>query len=171
MDCKQAQPLVPSYSDGELSELQAGQLRKHLMDCQPCRALAQEQKSFQRWFVPSEPVAVPQDFAARVARRAFAGDTGLSVSPALPGVSSDGRSSRREAPILQFAMRMALAAALILMMVSIGIGIINQPDRNAPAHAELDPPQIHQILEELDALKAKEAALELEQKAAEADAK
>src|SRR5258705_12108957 len=76
MECNQAQPLIPSYLDGELSEPQAAPLRRHLLDCQPCRAGAQSEKNVKRWFSATAAIAVPKGFAARVARRAFAGDTG-----------------------------------------------------------------------------------------------
>lgn len=160
MDCKQAQPLVSSYADGELSELQAGRFRKHLMDCQPCRALVQEEKSFQSWFVPSEPVAVPEGFAARVARRAFAGDAGV-LAPAGP---VPAEPVRREAPILQFSLRMAMAAALVLIVASIGIGLVNQPNRSAALSADETQPELHEVLEDLDAIKANEKALELKRR-------
>ncbi len=166
MDCKQAQPLVSSYADGELSELQAGSFRKHLMDCQPCRALVQEAKSFQSWFVSSEPVAVPSDFAARVARRAFAGDTGEFPDDVIPAAAP-----RREAPILQFSLRLAVAAALVLMVVSIGLGVSNQPDRAAPVSADQTQPELHEILEELDALRAEDEKTLAESESKEADSR
>src|SRR6185436_4437001 len=84
MECIEARPLIPSYLDSELSEAQARPLRKHLLDCPECRALAQGEKNLKRWFVEEEATAVPRDFAARVARRAFAGDSGerFGVAPA-----------------------------------------------------------------------------------------
>ena len=165
MDCKQAQPLVPSYADGELSELQAGRFRKHLMDCQACRALVQEEKSFQSWFVPTEPVAVPEGFAARVARRAFAGDAGV-LTPAAPP-----EPVRREAPILQFSLKMAMAAAVVLMVASLGIGLVNQPDSGDTISADENEPEFHEVLNELDKLKAEDAARELEKLKEEAEAR
>jgi len=169
MDCKQAQLLVPSYADGELSELQAGPFRKHLLDCQPCRALIQGENSSSAWFVATPEIAVPEGFAARVARRAFAGDVGVLIPTAAPA-----EPERHEAPILQFALRLAMAAAVVLMVASIGIGLINQPDHADPVSAEQNQLSPHEVQVELEELKAKEAALELKQveKAAkEADAK
>ena len=167
MDCKQAQLLVPSYADAELSELQAGPFRKHLLDCQPCRALVQAEKATAAWFVATPEMAVPEGFAARVARRAFAGDEGV-LMPAGP---IPAEPERREAPILQFSLRLAMAAAVVLMVASIGIGLINQPEPSAPVSADLSQPNAQAILNQLEALKAEEAALELEEATKEADAK
>ena len=78
--CDDARALVPSYLDGELSEAQASPLRAHLLDCPACRGVAKEGKALRRWFeFEPAPVSVPAGFAARVARRAFAGDPGLLV--------------------------------------------------------------------------------------------
>lgn len=149
MDCTQVRPLVPTYVDGELSELQAGRLRKHLMDCAACRALAAEEKSFKHWFVPAEAPQVPADFAARVARRAFAGDTGertVELTPAAP-------PAERETPILQFALKMTAMAAAVLMVVSIGIGMLNQPGAGESVGAQQgESLEEHEVLEELDRL-------------------
>jgi hypothetical protein len=78
---------VPPYLDGELSEAQAAPLREHLLGCQACRGSAQGLKGLKRWFVPAEDAGelVPAGFAARVARRAFAGDTGERPEAPLPG--------------------------------------------------------------------------------------
>jgi anti-sigma factor RsiW len=97
--CQDALPLVPSYLDGELSQARAGLLRKHLLDCQACRASAQDSKSISRWFVQPARAefAAPSGFAARVSRRAFAGDTG-SLEVALPAPrGTAGRSSSSSA--------------------------------------------------------------------------
>ena len=149
MDCTQVRPLIPTYVDGELSEIQAGRLRKHLMDCAACRALAAEDKSFKHWFVPAEAPEVPADFAARVARRAFAGDTGertVELTPAAP-------PAERETPILQFALKMTAMAAAVLMVVSIGIGMLNQPAAGVGIDAEQgESLEEHQVLERLDQL-------------------
>ena len=153
MDCKQARPLVSAYVDGELSELQADGLRKHLIDCQPCRAEVQEQKSFQAWFVPTPEVEVPADFVARVARRAFAGDTGEREDVLVPAAPLP-----KETPILQFSLRIAMAAAVVLMLVSISIGLVNQPAHDAPVSADSQRPEVEEILEKLDELKEREAA-------------
>jgi hypothetical protein len=69
---------------------------------------------------------------------------------------------RREAPILQFSLRLAVAAALVLMVASIGIGLVNQPDHDAAVSADENRPEFHQVLNDLDELQAREKALELE---------
>jgi anti-sigma factor RsiW len=43
MECHDARSLIQSYLDGELSQAQAAPLRTHLLDCQPCRAGAQDE--------------------------------------------------------------------------------------------------------------------------------
>jgi len=113
ISCDDARPLVPSYLDGELSEAQASPLRTHLLDCPACREVAKEGKSLQRWF-ESEPesIAVPTGFAARVARRAFAGDPGLLVPE--PSSSPAGRPRRTLLPFLLVAT--AVAAALLFVL-------------------------------------------------------
>jgi anti-sigma factor RsiW len=110
ISCDDARSLVPSYLDAELSEVQASPLRAHLMDCPACREVAKEGKSLQRWFeFEPAPVAVPAGFAARVARRALAGDPGLLV-PEPPAV----RPRRTLLPFLLVAT--AVAAALLFVL-------------------------------------------------------
>ena len=148
MECQNARPLIPSYLDGELTEVQAAPLRKHLLDCQPCRASAQGEKNMKRWFVEPAAVAIPRDFAARVARRAFAEAAmeaagGLAAPlPAhaathLPGPSlvttpQRGGASLRAVPKadernLRFVLSMTALAAAVLVMLSIGIRSMTLP--------------------------------------------
>jgi anti-sigma factor RsiW len=110
--CDAARALVPPYLDGELSEAQASPLRAHLLDCPACRETAKEGKALERWFV-AEPagVTVPSGFAARVARRAFAGDPGLLV-PEPPPVAP----RRTLLPFLLAASAIAAAALLVLAL-------------------------------------------------------
>jgi hypothetical protein len=113
--CQDALPLVPSYLDGELSEVRAGFLRKHLLDCQACRASAQDGKLLARWFAQPAKLqfAPPSGFAARVARRAFAGDTG-SQQPAETATRERGR-------LLQFVLGLSAAAAALMMLSAIAL--------------------------------------------------
>ena len=113
--CQDALPLIPSYLDGELSEVRAGMLRKHLLDCHACRNEAQEGKALSRWFVATErnQLAVPSGFAARVARRAFAGDRG-SLEPAGATPQEGGR-------LLQFVLSLTAAAAAVMLFTAIGL--------------------------------------------------
>ena len=123
ISCDAAVPLVPSYLDGELSEAQASPLRAHLLDCPACREVAKEGKSLQRWFeAEPEPIAVPAGFAARVARRAFAGDPGLLV-PEPPAI-------RARRPLLPFLLVATAAAAAILFVLAVAIQRESLPRSN-----------------------------------------
>lgn len=111
LTCDSARPLVPSYLDGQLSELQASPLRTHLLACPACRETAKDEKVLKRWFAfEPERMAVPTGFAARVARRAMAGDAGLIV-PEPPPI---GRPRRSLLPVLLIAT--AVAAALLFVL-------------------------------------------------------
>lgn len=161
MNCNDAHPLIPSYLDGELSEAQAGPLRKHLLACQTCRTGAQSDKNLKRWFVASAAVPVPRDFAARVARRAFAGDRGLETMPALVASSERGLAlahahsateltvrAGRAAPalehgvsrhgasqpdgrIFQFVLRLTAVAATLLFVFAIAMRQTSLPSGEA----------------------------------------
>ena len=121
--CDSARPLVPSYLDGELSEVQASPLRTHLLDCPACREVAKEGRSLKRWFeLEPEPVSVPAGFAARVARRAFAGDPRLLV-PEPPAV-------RPRRPLLPFLLVATAVAAAILFVLAVAIQRENLPRSN-----------------------------------------
>ncbi len=121
--CDDARLLVPSYLDGELSEAQASPLRTHLMDCPACREEAKQGKTLKRWFEPeSAPVSVPAGFAARVARRAFAGDPGLLV-PEPPAV-------RARRPLLPFLLLATAVAAALLFVLALAIQRENLPRSN-----------------------------------------
>ena len=141
MQCHEARPLIPSYLDAELSEAQANPLRKHLLDCQPCRASAQSEKNLKRWFVEPVAVAVPRDFAARVARRAFAGDRGerfnrepLELQPALSPAAAhplrvassrfDGKDDERN---LRFVLALTALAAGLLFALALSIQGLRLP--------------------------------------------
>jgi len=133
IDCSDARPLVPSYLDGELSEAQAGPLRRHLLDCQACRAGAQSGKNLKRWFAATEPVAVPRDFAARVARLAFEGGTvaapvlsDFELVPAAPPPRPIRGAD--EAKILKFVLRLTVAAALVALLASVAIQSLRRPN-------------------------------------------
>jgi len=116
--CDDARVLVPGYLDGELSEAQASPLRAHLLDCQACRESAKAGRALQRWFEPlrEQPseVAVPAGFAARVARRALAGDPGLLV----PEEPASPFARRSQLSFLLVACSVA-AAALFLLALAI----------------------------------------------------
>jgi len=124
MDCRQAEPLIPSYLDGELSEVRAAPLRRHLLDCQPCRAGAQGEKNLKRWFPHEAASSIPKGFAARVARRAFAGDAGEStlVERVLqPQAAPAMRAVESEEPIFQFVLALTAAAALVVIALAVSM--------------------------------------------------
>jgi len=120
MPCENASTLVMSYLDGELSEEQAAPLRGHLFDCPACREVAKDGKNLARWFAPGAALAAeiraPAGFAARVARRAFAGDPGLPEDGVLVPAPRAGGT-----PILPFLLKLCSAAAVLLFVLSIAI--------------------------------------------------
>jgi anti-sigma factor RsiW len=123
LSCDNARSLVPSYLDGELSEAQASPLRAHLLDCPACREVAKEGKALQRWFGhPESPPAIPAGFAARVARRAFAGDPGL--------LAPEPREVRRRRPLLPFLVAATAVAAAILLVLAFAIQRESLPRAN-----------------------------------------
>jgi anti-sigma factor RsiW len=135
LSCKDASALVPSYLDGELSEVQASPLRAHLIDCPHCREAAKHETALKRWFQSAREARaqVPEGFAAHVARRAFSGDRGLAV-PAASG--SEGR-------LLPFVLALSAVAAVILLVLSIALQSRERPagegleaDERAPWLAE-----------------------------------
>jgi anti-sigma factor RsiW len=180
MECQQSQTLIPSYLDGELSEAQAAPLRKHLLDCQPCRAGAQGEKNQKRWFSAKLPVSIPHGFAARVARRAFAGDTGENEVEVLPagagGVfartaslhrvaaqDSHGHPARggSEDRLLRFVIQATAAAALLVLVLSIALRSLSLPAgsnlRAADGRNEIG---VEKALERLDQMNQDERAAE-----------
>jgi anti-sigma factor RsiW len=154
MECNQAGPLIPSYLDGELSEAQAGPLRRHLLDCHACRSSAQSDKHLKRWFVKDAAVAIPRDFAARVARRAFAGDRGERYSDMPTSLvaarADDGRG-------LNFILQLTSLAAVLLIALSLALGNLKLP---SGVKLQAQPPEttLERAIEDLDRLNANDAA-------------
>jgi anti-sigma factor RsiW len=131
--CEEAWPLVPGYLDGELSEAQASPLRAHLLDCPACREEAKRGKALRRWFdVEPAPVSVPAGFAARVARRAFAGDPGL-LFPEPP-------AARSRRSLLPFLLVASAVAAALLFVLSIAIQRESLPESNGLDALDGNPP-------------------------------
>jgi anti-sigma factor RsiW len=128
--CDNAIALVPSYLDGELSEAQAAPLRTHLLQCPACREVAKDLKGLKRWFVAEPPPAVPAGFAARVARRAFAGDPGLAT-PAF-----GAPRERAEGTLLTFVLRATAAAAALLLLLAAGLQLQARPTAGDELQAE-----------------------------------
>jgi anti-sigma factor RsiW len=137
--CEDALVLVPSYLDGELSEAQASPLRAHLLDCPACREEAKQGKTLKRWFEPrSAAVPVPAGFAARVARRAFAGDQGLIVPEPPPSIGARPRRS-----LLPFLLVATAAAAALLLCLAVAIQRENLPRSNQLDARENRPPWLN----------------------------
>lgn len=163
MQCNEARPLIPSYLDAELSEAQAKPLRKHLLDCQVCRASAQSDKNLKRWFVQPAAVAVPRDFAARVARRALAGDRGerFSAHPAGLSPAAAGTYPLHAVPdedkSLRFVLTLTAIAAGLLFALALSIQSLRLPASDT-MHAD-DMPYLSekQALQRLDELNRKES--------------
>jgi predicted anti-sigma-YlaC factor YlaD len=155
MECTNARPLIPSYLDGELSEAQASPLRKHLLDCQPCRASAQDEKSLKRWFVDEGPVAIPKDFSARVARRAFAGDPG-GTSERWSDRAVPAATPARESEDLRFLLQLTAIAAALLIGLSIAIGHLRLPASDRLMADTAPEANLERALSELDRINLEE---------------
>lgn len=140
--CENAAALVPSYLDGELSEAQAAPLRAHLLQCPACREVAKDLKSLKRWFVDEALPEVPPGFAARVARRAFAGDPGLSPGDEPATVAGRGPADGR---LFAFVLRLTAAAAALLL----GLAAALQLQARPAAGDELEAEDLDLVWEEI----------------------
>ena len=161
IQCQDALPLVPAYLDGELSEAQAGPLRKHLLSCHPCRSSVQDGKSLKRWFTAAvgEPVLVPAGFAARVARRAMAGDTGERAdAPESELISSI--APQRDGRVLQFVLALTAIAAAALLALAVALRHEGLPGTNRLA-ADESPMPVNEAMQALDRLNEKEAGVQV----------
>ena len=170
MKCQDARQLIPGYLDGELSEAQAGPLRQHLLTCPECRASAQDGKSLKGWFVDDEPAEIPAGFAARVARRAFAGDRGGDLADVgathplralgsdaarVDGASAMVATGTGDRDISSFVLQLTAVAAALLIALSIGIRALELPSGN---ELLADDGSKEWVLEELDRLNADNAS-------------
>lgn len=156
--CKEAVPLIGAYLDSELSEPRASLLRQHLIGCHVCRNTAQDGKSLKRWFAPARaeaaPLAsaVPTGFAARVARRAMAGDTGdrLDRQLATPR-TSDGR-------VLAFIVGITAVAAAVALVLAMAARTNLRPAGDHLSADDRTPLPLTQIQAELSKLNQASAA-------------
>jgi len=151
--CQKSEGLIPSYLDGELSEEQAAPLRKHLMECQPCRDLAQDEQAMKRWFIAEEAPAAPPGFAARVARRAFAGDEGILPDGDLL-LQPQTATGRVEAPAVQFVLKLTAVAAAVLFCLALAIRNHSLPESEDLGAVE----DYSEVLEDLERLNEAEAS-------------
>lgn len=155
LKCREAQPLIGAYLDGELSETRAALLRKHLMDCVACRGGAQDGKQLQRWFGAlrdasaergSEFAApVPAGFASRVARRAFAGDDGERSVELRPAAPQEGR-------LLRFVTRLTAVAAAAALLLAAAYRAQSRPSGDRLSADDRAPLSIQEIHDRLDRL-------------------
>ena len=162
--CDVAAPLVPTYLDGELSEELAHPLRRHLLACHACREAAQGEQALKRWFPALGEPAVPSDFAARVARRAFAGDTGWSDpdgprdhvhhdgahEPALAGMPAGPAATEPQGRLLSFVTGLTAVAAAVLFVLALAIRGQDLPDHSGLSAD--DTPTFQEVLEDLESL-------------------
>jgi len=149
--CTDAQPLIPLWVDGELSEAQAAPLRNHLLGCRECRGSMQDLRALRRWFEAGRTVGlelVPPGFAARVARRAFAGDTGERAG--VPSLALE-RERRRT---LDFVLWVTAAAAAAVIVIAIGLRLRELPGGERLRAEDRTPLTYEEILDRLDALDA-----------------
>jgi len=67
MNCAEAETVLPSYSDGEITEVDRGQIERHLATCAACASRTRLQARFKaavRAHLPRPPV--PQDLRVRL---------------------------------------------------------------------------------------------------------
>lgn len=153
LTCSDARPLVGAYLDGELSEARSSLLRKHLLDCHACRTGAQDGKNLRRWFAATRDHeaqlsgAVPSGFAARVARRAFAGDVGQGREGEF---TSNPR--KREAGMLGFVLTATAIAAGLALMLALAARLRGREVGSSMSADDRAPVPVKQIVEELDRL-------------------
>jgi anti-sigma factor RsiW len=155
MECTEVRALVARYLDDELEEVQAAPMRAHLLACLACRAVLQEGKSLEAWFVPPEPVAIPEGFAARVAHRAETGDRGALVSIPMPlaGPAPLEKEEQRES-IRPFVLSAIAIAALVLLVLSIALRRLELPGGEG---LEAKDTSREQAVEALEGLNDREA--------------
>jgi hypothetical protein len=149
---KDAVPMIGAYLDGELSESRAGLVRQHLLACHTCRNGARDGKALKRWFAPLREAAdaaggAPAGFAARVARRAFAGDRG-SAAGAEPFPARAGESRG-----VRFVLSLTAVAAAAALLLALGLRMQGRPDGgrlSADDRTLLPLSQVRRELEELN---------------------
>lgn len=147
MSCERSHALLTRYLDNELEEALAAPLRRHLLECNECRASAVESKNLRAWITPRPAPAVPEGFAARVARAAFEGaEPTVELRPTRPG-----------GEILPFVLAATAIAAGVLFLLAIGIGLAQRPSGGTMEAMPFSEAQ--RLLEELD---ERDAASEVE---------
>lgn len=152
-ECRRVRPSIPAYLDGELDEERARPLRRHLMDCQPCRTATQGERALKRWFQAEAAAPIPAGFAARVARRAFAGDPGRESAPA-PAATGAAGGEERGGVLLTFVLRATAAAAVLLIALAALLRSVELPSGSDLRAEDRSPPALEELLRDLDRLEA-----------------
>jgi len=167
LNCKNTRTLIPSYLDGEVSEVQAAPLRRHLLSCPACRELAKSETALQRWFAPPAEHQATPGFSARVAQAAFHADEaseeeGATLLPhpsvparaALPDsvhvaeLAFDGAGGAlEERSTQQFVLLLTAAAAAVLLLFAVALQRNAQPSRGGLDAA----PDLSTLFEEIEA--------------------
>ncbi len=124
IQCEVVLALVPTFVDDEVTDGVGSTVRRHLMDCPACRTAVQEEQTLRQWFVAGPEVEVPDGFAARVARRAVAGDVGFipAVAPQVsipPEHRAEGPSGRSAGRVLAFSRTLVAVAAAGLVVTTL----------------------------------------------------
>lgn len=147
MSCERSHALLTRYADGELEEILAAPLRRHLLECNGCRALAVETKNLRAWMEPRPAPAIPAGFAARVAERAFAGGEPVVTLRPAGGLESS-------IPHLQaFVLSATAVAAGVLFFLALALGFVSRPGGQS-----LEAMPYNEVLEQLEELKRQEQA-------------
>ena len=160
--CTDARALIPAWADGELSEAQAAPLRAHLLECRDCRGSMQDLRALHRWFEAGAvdgSSLVPPGFAARVARRAFAGDRGERAPTFAPASGFEVERRRTFA----FVLWSTAAAALLVVALSVALRLRDLPSSERLRADSRTPQSTEEILNKLEELDAREAGLALPQ--------
>ena len=164
IQCEVVLALVPTFVDDEVTDGVGGTVRRHLMDCPACRTAVQEEQTLRQWFVAGPEVGVPEGFAARVARRALAGDVGHipAIAPQLSIPSephAEVPSARPAGRVLAFSRALVAVAAAGLVVTTLLLS-----DGSRPEVSGLDAGKgLQEALTELD---EENQRLELELEAA-----
>jgi len=137
IDCERVLDLAPTYADGELSGGLADSVRAHLMDCSPCRLAIQDHATLGAWFLPTEEVPVPADFASRVTELAFSGavaERSHTLKPLPAQHASDSARSRQVSPLseghgrlLSFSVALTAAAAAAALLLTLFLASREEP--------------------------------------------
>jgi len=164
--CTELRALVPGYLDGELSEEQAAPLRRHLLSCPSCRRGATDLTNLKRWAhaaIPTDQLAIPTGFAARVAQAAFHGGPAQRQStprqPAPVTAQAQAPQAKPETSVQSFVLVLTSIAAALLISLSFLIGIQDQP-RGSNLSAQPMPDLLPEVLRGLDELNARDVRLE-----------